>query len=126
MGGITKFALQSRKEMGMTNIYNILCDAEVNTDQIFADSSNSKYSYCQVELVPLGSDRSRNFVAESATQLWKSSPWGTEEAELGMGTKMVWTNARKKVHQGLAYSNAALALDVSEKLGLGKQEMYPH
>lgn len=53
----------------MTKIYKIPSDAEVNRDQLFADSSNSKYSYCQVELLPLRSDRSRNFFAESATQL---------------------------------------------------------
>lgn len=93
---MTKFALQSGEETGMTKIYEIPSDAEVNRDQLFADSSNSKYSCCQVQLVPPGSDRSRNFFAESATQLWKSSLWGTEEAELGMGTKMVWTNAQKK------------------------------
>lgn len=117
---MSKFALQSGKGTGMTKMYEIPSDAEVNRDQLFADSSNSNYSYCQVEPVPLGSDGSRNFFAESATQLWKSSPWGTEEAELGMGTIIVWTNAQRKEHQGLAYSNAALALDVSEKLGLGK------
>lgn len=39
---------------------------------------------------------------------------------------MAWTQKwcgqmhRRKVHQGLACSNSALALDVSEKLGLGK------
>lgn len=66
---MTKFALQSGKETGMTKIYKIPSDAEVNRDQLFADSSNSKYSYCQVELLPLRSDRSRNFFAESATQL---------------------------------------------------------
>lgn len=96
MGGMSKFALQSGKETGMTKMYKIPSDAEVNRDQLFADSSNSKYSYCQVEIVPLGSDRNRSFFVEPATQLWKSSPWGTEEAELGMGTKMVWTNAQKK------------------------------
>lgn len=80
----------------MTKMYKIRSGAEVNRDQLFADSSNSRDSYCQVEVVPPGSDRSRNFFAESATQLWKSSPWGTEEAKLGMGTKVVGTSAQKK------------------------------
>lgn len=66
---MTKFALQSGKEMAMTKMYKIPSDAEVNRGQLFADSFNSKYSYCQVELVPPGSDRSRNFFAESAIQL---------------------------------------------------------
>lgn len=72
-----------------------------------------------MELVPPGGDGSRNS-AVPATWLWKLSPWGTEEAELGMGTKMVWTNAQKKSPSKIAYSNAALALEVSEKLGLDK------
>lgn len=80
----------------MTKMYEIPSDAGVNRDQLFDDSSNSNYSYCQVEPVSPGSDGSRNFFAEPATQLWKSSSGGTEEAELGMGTKMVWTNAQKK------------------------------
>lgn len=42
MGGITKRALQSGKGMAMTKIYKISSDAEVNRNQLFADSSNSK------------------------------------------------------------------------------------
>lgn len=82
MGGITKCALQSGKGMAMTKIYKISSDAEVSRNQLFADSSNSKARDHRVELVPLGSNRTRNFFAEPATKLWKSSPWGTEDAKL--------------------------------------------
>lgn len=107
-------SLQNRcMEMTMTKVCKILFDTGVNRDQLFASSSNSKTGKHQVEPVSFGSIRTRNFFTEHATKLWKSSPLSkfsiTEDMKLWQRRKKSLDKnvEEKKIHQGLAYSNAA-------------------
>jgi len=104
----------------MAKIYKIQIDADVNRDQLFADSSSSEARDHQVQLVPLGSNRTRNFFAEPPNKLWKPSPWGAEDAKLRHGHKnCVDKYIEEKSIQDLHTVMLPLASDINEKLGLG-------
>lgn len=103
--------------MNMTNIYKILCDAKVDRDQLFAVSSNSEVK----ELLSLGSSRTRNFFAEPAAKLCSSSSRRPEDAKPCHGHKnRVDKRIAEKSIEDLHAVMLPLALDIKEKLGLGK------
>lgn len=119
-------SLQNRcMKRTMTKIYKVLYDTGVNRDQLFASSSNSKTEKCQVELVSVGSIRTRNFNTGHATKLWKYSPLSkfsiTEDTKLWQGhKKLLDKSVEEKIPNDLHTVMLPLALENSENLGLGK------